>query len=162
MRALLLRSLALSSVRLSFVCLSFSLPMYVCMCIRADANADRMPIFVISDFDPQDTSQQQHYEEWPWGSARRVVPRNNPPFTLQQWVELSARALSNFTSEEANKIYPADSWERVLMLDHWEDRHRRAWCVVCCLWFCLFATFSLSMMEIVGRCISDVCLSVCL
>lgn len=109
-----------------------------CSCIP-DKNK-HLPQFVVSDFENADSSHLEAYEVWPWGTARKIIPKGSK-FDLQQWLVDSLRLLPNYTigmqqwhdgythisAEESTRKYPFDSWEKVVMGDFWEDRHRRAW-----------------------------------
>ena len=63
--------------------------------IVIDANR-HLPQFVVSDFENADTSHTEAYEIWPWGSARKIVPKGST-INLQEWLQDSLRLLPNYT-----------------------------------------------------------------
>jgi hypothetical protein len=91
-----------------------------------EANRDRTSIAVYPDWKEGDASVDQ-WRAWPDGLAMRVFPAN-APVDPSRWARDSAAALSALEARGWPSMdrYEAGSWERVVLEDVWQARHRRA------------------------------------
>jgi hypothetical protein len=93
-----------------------------------DANVGRREVFVLSGWKPGDDSTRESYDTSPMGLAFAVTP-HAAPLSSAEWSVTSA----GFLAELDREAWPAmdsqarGTWERVVLDEVWEARHRRAW-----------------------------------
>jgi hypothetical protein len=91
-----------------------------------DANGDRSSIAIYPEWKSGDRSVDGHWRAWPEGLASRVRPVNDE-VDPSRWALESASALADVEARGWPAIdrYEKGSWERVVLEDVWQARHRR-------------------------------------
>jgi hypothetical protein len=89
-----------------------------------EANRGRRPVFVYPEFKPGDASVAG-YELWPEGFASRIVARGEAP-DFSAWRQQADAGWQRLQAQEWPdwQRFGPETWERVVLLDSWEARHR--------------------------------------
>jgi hypothetical protein len=91
-----------------------------------DANRGRESIAIYPEWKSGDASVDGHWRTWPEGLASRVRPADTG-IDASRWALESASALASVEARGWPSMdrYEKGSWERVVLEDVWQARHRR-------------------------------------